>query len=297
MPQRNLDTLERYLLRGEKIVVAVHRHWATVAEPVALAILGLIVALWLSASLSANAMPVGDLVWWLWFALAGRAIFCLWEWRREWFIATDRRLLLVYGFIVRKVDMMPLGKVTDMTYHRTVPGRILGYGTFVLESAGQDQALSNLQFIPRPDQTYKAIIAEIFHKAGDEVIEGPDDDYAAQAEYEEDPGRRRLFTEHLRRFSWRQRSDDDEPGPIHERRTSRGRREPRGVPMVDDDEPGRSRGGYRPPEQDPDDDLGDTGPLDLGGLARSGGRTIYRSADSDGTDDPHYEGYRDPTGS
>lgn len=289
MPERNLDNLERYLLRDEKIVVAVHRHWAVVAEPVATAVVGLIVALWLSATLSANAMPLGDLIWWLWFALAGRAIFHLWEWRREWFIATDRRLLLVYGFIVRKVDMMPLGKVTDMTYHRTVPGRLLGYGTFVLESAGQDQALSNLKYLPRPDQTYQAIIAEIFHKEGDADIEGPDEEYVAKVADEDDPTRRRTFAGHLRRLSGRDRDvEEEQAGPIRRRR-SRAQTDPHEIPLTGNI-PIR-RGGRSLADED------DTGPLDMGGLARSGGRTIYRSTDGDGTDDPYYEDRRDPTGS
>lgn len=293
MPQQNLDNVERYLLRGEKIVVAVHRHWATVAEPVALAAVGLVIAMWLSATLAANAMPLGDLIWWLWFALVGRAIFYLWEWRREWFIATDRRLLLVYGFIVRKVDMMPLGKVTDMTYHRTVMGRLLGYGTFVMESAGQDQALSNLKYIPRPDETYKSIIAEIFHKAGDDAVEGPDEEYAAAVEHEEDPGRRRTFSGHLRRFSRRERNlDEEQPGPIRERRSARAHIDLHGAGP--DGDPGAQGRGRSTAEEDADDD---TGPLDLGGTHRSGGRTIYRSTDGDGTEDPYYEGYRDPAGS
>lgn len=293
-PERNLDTLERYLLRGEKIVVARHRHWATVAEPVALAVVGLVIALWLSASLDANAMQLGDLVWWLWFALAGRAAFHLWEWQREWFIATDRRLLLVYGFIVRKVDMMPLGKVTDMTYHRTVLGRIFGYGTFVLESAGQDQALSNLNFIPQPDETYKSIIAQIFHKEGDDDVDGPDEDYLDEILNEDDEGRRRFFARHLRRFVARDRDRDDyddldETGPIQElrppREASAGRRS---------DSSGRRGRTTRAPRRH-DDDYADeydeayeTTSLDLGNVAASGGQTIYRSTDGDGTDEPYY---------
>ena len=48
--------------------------------------------------------------------------------------------------------MMPLIKVTDMSYNRSVPGRILGYGRFVMESAGQDQALREVNWVPDPDQ-------------------------------------------------------------------------------------------------------------------------------------------------
>ena len=45
-------------------------------------------------------------------------------------MATDKRFLLFFGFIRRKVAMMPLLKVTDMTYDRSLLGRIVGYGTF-----------------------------------------------------------------------------------------------------------------------------------------------------------------------
>ena len=87
---------------------------------------------------------------------------------------TDQRLLLIYGFIIRKVDMLPLSKVTDMTFRRSIVGRLLGYGTFVLESAGQDQALSDVHFIPDPNDTYLRIVATIF-KTGGEDDGVPDD--------------------------------------------------------------------------------------------------------------------------
>ncbi|MDO5711955.1 MAG: PH domain-containing protein [Micrococcales bacterium] len=291
MPERNLDHLERYLLKGEHIVVAVHRHWATVAEPVALAVVGLALASWLSATVHGRGAAFGDLGWWLSFALLGRALFYLWEWRREWFIATDRRLLLIYGFIVRKVDMMPLGKVTDMTYHRSVAGRLLGYGTFVLESAGQDQALSRLYFIPKPDATYKSIIAQIFHRKGDEAVDSQTDDYAAEIMQEEDPTRRRTFAEHLRRIAGRPAFATTMNGPVQEtprksRKKRHGdRREPRR-------QPGRGAAVAAP-----DDD--DTASMDLGGLGSEpeDGETIYRSRDADGTDSPFYDAPReDPSG-
>ena len=84
------------------------------------------------------------------------------QWRHDWFVATDKRLLLFYGFITRKVAMMPLMKVTDMSYERSVPGRILGYGRFVMESAGQDQAMHRVNWVPEPDHHYRVICAEIF---------------------------------------------------------------------------------------------------------------------------------------
>lgn len=200
MAERSAEQLDRYLLDGERIVVAVHRHWAAIAEPVATSVLLLVVVVWFSIDVDPRFGTVVDALWWVWFAAVARALFVLYEWRREWFVATDRRLLLIYGFIIRKVDMMPLGKVTDMTYHRTVPGRLLGFGTFVLESAGQDQALSHVDFVPRPDRTYRAMIAQIFHREGDATEEPEAEAFEAEVRDEDDPTRRRALSRHLARL-------------------------------------------------------------------------------------------------
>ena len=41
-------------------------------------------------------------------------------------------------------------------------GRVFGYGTFDLESAGQDQALKKVDFIPYPEQLYLEVCALLF---------------------------------------------------------------------------------------------------------------------------------------
>ena len=50
--------------------------------------------------------------------------------------------------------LSPLTKVTDMSFRRSSLGRVLGYGEFVLESAGQDQALRVVDHLPCPEQLY-----------------------------------------------------------------------------------------------------------------------------------------------
>jgi len=67
---------------------------------------------------------------------------------------TSRRIMLTSGLFTRKVAMMPLGKVTDMSFQRSFAGRVLGYGDFIIESAGQDQALRTVDHIPYPEQLY-----------------------------------------------------------------------------------------------------------------------------------------------
>ena len=172
--------LDRYLLDGERLVTAVHQHWGKVAEPVGSALAGAALALWVDATIDDSLGLVSTLLWWVWFALLARAVYRVAEWRHDWFVATDKRLLLFYGFITRKVSMMPLSKVTDMSYSRSVPGRLLGYGAFTMESAGQDQALRVVNWVPEPDAHYRAICAEIFGVAAEGRLAPVDDEgYAA----------------------------------------------------------------------------------------------------------------------
>jgi Bacterial PH domain len=58
--------------------------------------------------------------------------------------------------------MMPLAKVTDMSFQRSAMGRIFGYGEFILESAGQDQALNKIDYLPYPEQLYLEVCGLIF---------------------------------------------------------------------------------------------------------------------------------------
>jgi hypothetical protein len=76
-------------------------------------------------------------------------------------------MLLSSGLVTHKVNMMPLTKVTDMSFQRTATGRIFGYGEFIVESAGQDQALSNIKFLPYPEQLYLEVCGLIFKDKDD----------------------------------------------------------------------------------------------------------------------------------
>jgi membrane protein YdbS with pleckstrin-like domain len=155
--------LQRYILANEKIIIATHRHWAMLWEPI-LTTAGSFV---LVVSILAAVEPgVRDELAWLWlpFLVLGARLLYKWlEWRAQWFVMTDRRLMLLSGFLVHRVAMMPSEKVTDLGYERTPLGQLLGYGTFILETAGQDQALERVTWVPRPDSRYRLIIATLFH--------------------------------------------------------------------------------------------------------------------------------------
>jgi hypothetical protein len=49
-----------------------------------------------------------------------------------------------------------------MKYVQSPVGRLLGYGNFELESAGQDQALSKIRNLPNPNELYLRIVEEMY---------------------------------------------------------------------------------------------------------------------------------------
>ncbi|WP_019135089.1 PH domain-containing protein [Cellulomonas massiliensis] len=160
--ERARRSLDRYLVPGESVVLAVRLHPAKAAEPVATAAVAFVVVAWLETVVTRAVGPAGSWVWWLWFAVLARSVWLLVDWSHEWFVVTERRLLLVHGLVTRRVSMMPLLKVTDMNYSRSPLGRALGYGEFTLESAGQEQALHRIRWVPHPDETYRTIVGTIF---------------------------------------------------------------------------------------------------------------------------------------
>ena len=156
--------LERYLVADEVVIVAVRQHWFHLIRQISLAVVATLVAFWVEANVPLNGggQILQNLSWLGWWLAIGWLVWEVLNWRRDWFVATDKRFLLFFGFIRRKVAMMPLLKVTDMTYDRSLLGRIVGYGTFVLESAGQEQAMSRIDHVPDADQHYKAICTQLF---------------------------------------------------------------------------------------------------------------------------------------
>ncbi len=165
--------LDRYVLGDERVVVAIRHHWGRMIEPVLTTLAGLLAASWLSANAPPEASVLPLVAWWLWFAVVLRLLWKALEWRNEWFVATDKRLLMTYGLITHKVAMMPLRKVTDMNYARSPLGRVLGYGQFIMESAGQDQAMREINWVPEPDDTYRRICDTIFGPEGRDPEDDP----------------------------------------------------------------------------------------------------------------------------
>jgi membrane protein YdbS with pleckstrin-like domain len=148
--------VDRYLLprEREQPVITVRRHQAVLIIPIAEAVGGLVAAFLLTGTLLRDNTPLRWVVWIAWTLLALHLIWEVVNWAVDYFVVTSQRIILTTGLLTRKVAMMPLGKVTDMSFQRSFAGRLLGYGEFIIESAGQEQALRNIYYIPNPERIY-----------------------------------------------------------------------------------------------------------------------------------------------
>jgi len=160
-PPREVD---KYLLLHEREhqVITVRMHPAVLLSPVAIALAGLIAAVVLNGSILKAQHVLMAIIWIGWIILFLRALVLAATWSIEYFVVTSQRMILTSGLLTRKVAMMPLNKVTDMSFQRSLGGRLFGYGEFILESAGQDQALRNIPYIPYPEQLYLEVCDLLF---------------------------------------------------------------------------------------------------------------------------------------
>jgi uncharacterized membrane protein YdbT with pleckstrin-like domain len=157
----------KHLLPHERQVITVRFHPAVLIRPVAEVLGGLALAGLLSTTVARHSGIALLVIWLLWLILVFRLLVKIYTWLEDYFVVTSQRLILATGIFTRTVNMMPLTKVTDMSFKRSTMGRILGYGEFIVESAGQDQALRRVDHLPYPEQLYLEVCGLIFKDKGD----------------------------------------------------------------------------------------------------------------------------------
>ncbi len=163
----------------------VRRHPAVLLTPSAQAIGGLLAAAVLSATILRGHTLIAGIVWAGWAVLFLNLLWQTANWAVDYFVITSERILLTSGLFTRSVAMMPLAKVTDMSFHRSITGRLLGFGEFEVESAGKDAKLRNIDHIPYPEQLYQIVCGKIFKDSAGQD-DGTGDIVEADDAYDDD---------------------------------------------------------------------------------------------------------------
>jgi membrane protein YdbS with pleckstrin-like domain len=153
----------RYLFGTEEFRGEWRRHWTFLWRELLAVSAATLLLGYLAGTFSGGNIPTA--LGLLWLAVAVWATWRCAGWWWDRFVLTNKRVMMVSGLLTRRVAMMPLKRVTDMAYEQGLLGRWLNYGTFVLESAGQDQALRVISHLPRPNELYLHICEEMYSRA------------------------------------------------------------------------------------------------------------------------------------
>lgn len=99
----------------------------------------------------------GAVLWYTFFAIFLWAFLQALRYFNRFLVLTQKRLIVVEGIVDKQVRSLPLPKLTDMVYQRSMVGHALGYGTFDLKAPGAAVNLGLLPYVGNPDSTYLQI--------------------------------------------------------------------------------------------------------------------------------------------
>lgn len=142
---------------GERMVDETRRHFVVLLRPLAIwvfvlagsAALGLLAKQVISPRIAEDIATAGVVLASAYLALK------LLRWNVARYVFTDRRVLMIDGIIAKRVTAIPLQRISDSTYSRSVMGRVLGYGVLELDTSGETGGSARLTALPRPDEIYR----------------------------------------------------------------------------------------------------------------------------------------------
>lgn len=150
-----------YVLPTERRVLRVRAHWVVMLADIGQTSVAL-AALIAVDGYAPPSMVLDTLTWYGGLVAVLRLVVLTALWWVERIVITDKRVMIATGLLTHRIAMMPLGKVTDLTFHRSFPGRVIGYGTVVIESAGQIQGLDRIDYVSDPEEMYETLTELIF---------------------------------------------------------------------------------------------------------------------------------------
>lgn len=135
----------------ERPVIQTHLHWAVLFKVLLQTVGVLIVAFLLSRLAHGAAGGLWQLQLLIWLIAVGAALRLAWEvlkWWNEVVIVTDKRIMVNSGILVKRSSIIPISRITDMTFIHPLLGRVLNYGTLSVESAGRRHGLEKIEYLP-----------------------------------------------------------------------------------------------------------------------------------------------------
>jgi len=156
-------SVNRYLLPREQQVITVRMHPAVLLGPLILVLGGLPAAMTLTTTTSVS--PA--IVWGAWALILLYFLRQVAAWTVTYFVISNERMMTIRGILARRVSTMPLGRATDLSFRRSIPGRLVGYGTLIAEAPGQH---FYVRYTPYPEQLYLEIFDMLLPHGGPATV-------------------------------------------------------------------------------------------------------------------------------
>jgi hypothetical protein len=168
----------RYLAPGEEIVRVARRHLSVLARPAlgTLALLGGLAALGLLTDPDTTGDALDQICGAVAVLLLLRFLLRLRRWSSERLLVTDQRIVEASGLIAKRVSSWPYARIHDLDYRRSIPGRLLGYGSLTIETTAPDAPVKVLERVPDPDGFYRDVMEVIMGEPIPAMIEVEDEE-------------------------------------------------------------------------------------------------------------------------
>ena len=172
---------DNLLVTGEKIYVRKRPHWRVLILPIVFFILIIAGCAALLAFLNGRDWPG-----WVTWAIVGVAVVALIvlvlvpfiRWRTEHFVISNHHIFFRTGLLSRREHQIPLGQIANIETDVTFWGRLMGYGSLIVESsADQPLKFRNVANLSKVQSMLNQLIRdekELLHRGHMEV-----DDWAA----------------------------------------------------------------------------------------------------------------------
>jgi uncharacterized membrane protein YdbT with pleckstrin-like domain len=170
---------DNLLSRGEKVVLHKHPHWKVLILPAVLFVvfigggsaLAAVLRHWQYHSIAWIVIGVIALLGLIFFTVVP-----LIRWRTEHFVITNFHVFFRTGILHRREHQIPLGHIQNMETSVSFWGRLLGYGSLIVESAA-DQPLEfeNVASLPKVQSTLNQQIMDDRNRyqIGSDGVPGP----------------------------------------------------------------------------------------------------------------------------
>ena len=148
----------KFLNDSEEVVLDLRPHWSFFAGPAAALVVALVLSIVAAAGDAPDWLQVVILV-----LAAAAFVWCLGRyarWATTNFVVTTDRLIHRYGVFSKRGQEIPLERLNDVSFRRTLVQRMVGAGDLLIESGGE-RGQQPFDHIAHPERVQNVIHREI----------------------------------------------------------------------------------------------------------------------------------------